>query len=303
MLTYSRAFYQLKDQLQPLYEADEAAAIAHLFLEFITGLGKMDRLLQKDTEFTERQQELFDSKLKELVMGKPVQYVTSSSWFMDREFIVNENVLIPRPETEELVQWVVEETQKSKVKSQTHAVKILDIGSGSGCIGISLARLIPRAVITCVDISREALDVLKTNIEWALSAEEKSKHAKNIRMVNLDFLNETIRNQELGRYDIIVSNPPYIPGSEGKKLHPNVRYFEPAVALFVPDDDPLVFYRAIAEFGKEHLRQDGYIYCELDSAHAEECKVLFEDAGYKNVEIRKDVHGNLRMLRVKTSAP
>ena len=170
MLTYSEAFYQLKEKLQPLYDANEAAAIAHLLLEFITGLNKMDRLTKKDVAFTKRQQELFDTKLKELVKGKPVQYVTNSAWFMGREFIVNEAVLIPRPETEELVQWIIDD-HKDKEK-----LRILDVGAGSGCIGISLFRLLPNAVVTCADISKEALDVLQTNIEWVLNDEEKKKH-------------------------------------------------------------------------------------------------------------------------------
>jgi release factor glutamine methyltransferase len=140
------------------------------------------------------------------------------------------------------------------------------------------------------------LDTLETNKEWVLTTEEKQKRADNIRPLELDFLDEAIRNKELGRYDLIVSNPPYIPFKEKEKLHDNVTRYEPTIALFVPDKDPLVFYRALASFGKGHLRQGGYIYCELDAAHAEECKRLFEKEGYINVELRKDMHGNWRML-------
>jgi release factor glutamine methyltransferase len=295
MITYNDAFYQLKGKLQPLYDANEAAAIAHMLLEFITGLNKLDRLTKKDTPFTQRQQDIFTEKSKELGKGKPIQYVTNSAWFMGREFIVNESVLIPRPETEELVQWIIDET-KGKEK-----LRILDIGSGSGCIGITLSRLSPYAVVTCVDISREALDVIQTNIEWVLNDEEKNRHAENIRLVALDFLNEAIRNKELGRYDIIVSNPPYITRSERRKLHPNVKNFEPEEALFVPDTDALIFYRAIALFGKEHLKQEGQIYCELDAGRAIDCKTLFEEAGYKSVTLKNDMHGNPRMLKASLS--
>lgn len=293
MLTYGQAFYQLKEKLQPLYDANEASAIAHLFLGFITGLNKLDRLAKKDSPFTKRQQDVYDLKSAELVKGKPIQYVTNSAWFMGREFIVNENVLIPRPETEELVQWIVDD-QKAKQK-----LRIVDIGAGSGCIGISLFRLLSHPMITCLDISTAALDVLQTNIEWVLNEAEKKMLPENIRLVAMDFLDESIRNKELGRFDIVVSNPPYIPRSEYKKMHTNVKHFEPEQALFVPDKDALVFYRAIASFGKEHLRQDGYIYCELDAAHAEECESLFVAAGYKNVMIRKDMHGNWRMLKAE----
>ena len=292
-----------------MYDANEAVAMTHMFLEYITGLNKSDRLLKKDTLFNERQQELFDAKSKQLTKGKPIQYVTNSAWFMGREFLVNESVLIPRPETEELVQWILDDS-KPKIQTQNpeiaegvagvqshDRVRVLDIGSGSGCIGLSLARLLPNAIVTCVDVSKEAIEVLKTNIEWVLNANEKKKGLDNITIKTLDFLNETQRNKQLGRYELIVSNPPYIPASEKAKMHKNVTDHEPAIALFVPDNDALVFYRAIAAFGKEHLSSNGYIYCELDAAHAAACKTLFEAAGYKDVEIKKDMHENWRMLR------
>lgn len=291
MLTYNHAFYQLKEKLQSLYDANESAAIAHVLLEFITGLNKLERLSKKDTVFTKSQQDVYDSKSKELIKGKPVQYVMNSAWFMGREFIVNESVLIPRPETEELVLWIIDDC-KNKEK-----LRILDVGAGSGCIGISLSRLLSTVVVACIDVSKEALDVLQTNIKWVLNDTEKSKNRDNIRVIKLDFLDEATRNKELGRYDIIVSNPPYIPASEKKGMHTNVTRHEPHIALFVPDNDALLFYRAIAVFGKTHLKQGGYIYCELDASHAEECKILFENAGYINVEIRKDMHGNWRMLK------
>ena len=241
MLTYSQAFYQLKEKLQKLYDADEAAAIAHLFLEHLTGLNKSDRLLKKDTVLKEKQQQQYDTQSKALVKGKPLQYITNSAWFMGREFIVNESVLIPRPETEELVQWVLD---GSKADDEKPKVRILDIGSGSGCIGISLARLVENAIVTCADVSKEAIEVLKTNIEWVLTPEEKKMGADNITVKTLDFLNEVQRNKQLGRYDVIVSNPPYIPVTEKAKMHTNVKDHEPDIALFVPADDALVFYKA-----------------------------------------------------------
>ena len=291
MLNYNQAFYQLKEKLQPVYDANESAAIAHIFLEHLTGLNKSGRLLKKDTLFTERQQLQYDEKSKELVKGKPVQYIINSAWFMGREFLVNEGVLIPRPETEELVQWIVNDHKESE------KLRVLDIGAGSGCIGLSLTRLLQGAIVTCADISKEAIEVLKTNIEWVLTPEEKKKGADNITVKTLDFLNEEKRNKQLGRYDIIVSNPPYIPKKDKLQMHRNVKDYEPEIALFVPDNDPLVFYKAIAQFGNEHLRSNGYIYCELDANHAEDCKTLFEKSGYQNVEIRKDMHDNWRMLK------
>ena len=299
MLNYSQAFYQLKEKLQKIYDEGEAAAITHLLLEHLSGLNKSDRLLRKDTLFTEKQQQQFDAGAKELAKGKPIQYITNSAWFMGREFIVNESVLIPRPETEELVQWVIDD---AKIKSQQSKVRILDIGSGSGCIGISLARLVDNAIVTCADVSKAAMEVLKTNIEWVLTPEEKKRGADNITLKTLDFLNEVQRNKQLGRYDVIVSNPPYIPATERTKMHANVKDHEPEIALFVPDDDVLVFYKAIAEFGKTHLTNEGIIYCELEASHGAECKALFEGEGYTDVEIRKDMHDNLRMLRATAAS-
>lgn len=291
MLTYGQAFYELKEQLLQLYESNEAAAISHLFMEYITGFGKLDRLDEKDTLLTEQQQQLYDSKLKELIRGKPIQYVTNNAWFLGKEFYVNEQVLIPRPETEELVQWIAEEvvSRKSTVVSQGFQMQILDIGTGSGCIPVSLKVAMPGTEIIGCDISNEALTVARVNA---------GKLKVQVDFIQLDFL-DAAQHNKLGQYDVIVSNPPYIPAEEKSRLHSNVKDYEPAIALFVPDNDALVFYKAIALFGKEHLKSNGYIYCELDTAHAMECKALFEDMGYKDVEVRKDMHGNWRMLKAK----
>ncbi|MCD6013857.1 MAG: prmC [Flavipsychrobacter sp.] len=285
MLTYNQAFYQLKELLQPLYDPNEAAAISHLLLEHITGLTKMERLDKRDILFTEEQQQLFDGKAKELIRGKPIQYVTNSAWFLGKEFYVNEQVLIPRPETEELTAWITQEITNHK----SQIINILDIGTGSGCIPISLKLALPHSNIASCDISVEALKVAQVNASRLNAA---------INFLQLDFLDFEEHNN-LGIYDVIVSNPPYIPAEEKERLHSNVRDYEPALALFVPDNDALVFYKAIAFFGKDHLGKNGSIYCELDAAHAEECSALFEAVGYKNVEIKKDMHGNWRMLKAE----
>jgi release factor glutamine methyltransferase len=284
MLTYSHAFYELKNKLQPLYDEREAVAIVHELLHHLTGLSKTQRLIQKDTPFTEAQQNQFGQYEHDLLNGVPLQYVTGSAWFMEREFKVNKGVLIPRPETEELVQWVVDDYRAKNKK-----ITILDIGTGSGCIPVTLKSAFPDSEITAVDLSADALEVAREN---ALTFQTP------IQFIQSDFLDSSQHNK-LGTFDVIISNPPYIPTSDKEKIHPNVKDHEPEIALFVPDDDALLFYRAIALFGKEHLNQNGYIYCELDAAHATECKNLFEQAGYKNVEIRKDMHGNWRMLRAE----
>lgn len=287
MLTVGDAFYELRSKLQPLYDEREATAVAHELLHHITGLDKTQRLMQKETLLTEAQQPEYDAGVKQLLRGKPLQYVTGSAWFLGREFYVNESVLIPRPETEELVQWMLEQIPNSNLPQADQIPKIFDVGTGSGCIAVSLKLALPGVNVSACDISGEALAVARENAK-RLSA--------NINLMQLDFLDDEERNK-LGGYDVIVSNPPYIPAEEKARLHTNVRDNEPALALFVPDNDALVFYRAIAKFGKGHLNVGGRIYCELDAAHAEECKELFEHSGYKQVEIKKDIHGNWRFLR------
>lgn len=282
MNSYGQAFYSLKNELCNLYDEQEASAIAHEVLEDITGLTKIDRLMLKDALFNAVQENAFDYMMDELLQGKPLQYVTGKAYFMERRFEVNEQVLIPRPETEELVIWIINDHQASNDPK-----RILDIGTGSGCIPISLQLEMPAAVISSCDISKGALEVAQRNAQ-RLNA--------NVHFIALDFLNKDAQ-ASLPMYDIVVSNPPYIPRSEEREMHTNVKSYEPGTALFVPDDDPLLFYRTIADFGKTHLNNNGAIYCELHRDFAHETKALFRAAGYKNVVIQKDMHDNWRMLK------
>jgi release factor glutamine methyltransferase len=216
----------------------------------------------------------------ELIAGRPLQYVLGYAWFMGKRYKVNEQVLIPRPETEELVAWIIDDA--GSVNTQ---LNILDIGTGSGCIPIALKQALYAAAVTSCDISKGALAVAKENA---------ANMNAGMEFIQTDFLDDT-QWQLLGMYDVIVSNPPYIPIAEKDGLHANVRAYEPATALFVADD-ALVFYRAIASFGKQHLNSSGSIYCELHRDYAVATKALFEEQGYA-VELRKDMHGNWRMLK------
>ena len=282
MLSYSKAFYEAKNKLQPLYDEREAASIGHELLFYLTLLDKAQRLINKDKQFNGPQQAQYELMLVKLLKGQPLQYVTGLSWFMGQKFKVNEHVLIPRPETEELVQWVIDDHKNSVDK-----LNVIDIGTGSGCIPVSLKLAFTSATVTACDISKDALALAKINASLLDAI---------ISFIKTDFLSPASEILS-GEYDIIISNPPYIPFSERSTLHANVRDYEPAIALFVPDDDALVFYKAIATFGKTNLREKGSIYCELDAAHAAACKILFEAEGYKYVEIRKDMSGNWRMLK------
>jgi release factor glutamine methyltransferase len=282
MYTLYSAYYSLKDALMHLYDERESAAIAHEVLEFLTGFTKTERLMYKDDILTTQQLDDYNKIFKQLSDGVPLQYSIGQCWFMNHVFMVNSAVLIPRPETEELLQWIVND-----YKSIQQTLSIFEIGTGSGCIAVSLAHLLSIASVTACDISSDALMVANYN-------------AKNIgvdvKFECIDFLKwqEYEWNVE---YNIIVSNPPYIPMSVKEKLHSNVIDHEPHLALFVPDNDPLVFYRTIATFALKHLVPDGTIYCELDTDNAIATQYLFKQHGYKSVTLKEDIHGNKRMLK------
>lgn len=282
MYSYSGAYRELYTALQSIYDKREAAAIAHEVLEQITGVGRLQRITDKDKLLTEEQMQQFEACKEKLASGIPMQYVLGYAWFMGRRLMVNEHVLIPRPETEELVQWVVDDN-----KDKDPA--ILDIGTGSGCIPILLKLLLPQAKVSAIDISAGALEVAGINAE-SLSA--------GVQFQQLNFLNPDMR-QSLPQYDVIVSNPPYIPETERQTLAAHVLDHEPGQALFVPGDDALLFYRNIAEFGLTHLLPGGSIYCELHVDYATATETQFKSTGYVSTELRTDMHGNLRMLKAK----
>lgn len=282
MLSYSDTYVDLYTVLQSIYDDREASAIAHEVLEHVTGLGRLQRLTDKDKKLTEEQESEFIKIKKGLLSGRPMQYVLGYAWFMGRRFTVNEHVLIPRPETEELVQWIADDYKET-------VSAILDIGTGSGCIPVSSKLLLPKAKVSTIDISADALEVAKTNAK-ALGAD--------VLFQQMNFL-DTREWQSLPQYEVIVSNPPYIPETERQTLAAHVREHEPGQALFVPGDDALLFYRNIAEFGLTHLLLGGSIYCELHVDYATATEELFKSKGYSFTELRVDIHGNLRMLKAK----
>jgi release factor glutamine methyltransferase len=242
----------------------------------------LQRITDKDKLLTEEQGQLLAACKDKLAAGMPMQYVLGYAWFMGRRFIVNEHVLIPRPETEELVQWIADDYKETDPA-------ILDIGTGSGCIPVSLKLLLSKAKVSAIDVSAEALEVARTNAK-SLDAD--------VVFQQMNFL-DTGAWESLPQYDVIVSNPPYIPETERLTLAAHVREYEPGLALFVPGDDALLFYRHIAEFGMMHLLQEGSIYCELHVDYATATEELFKSMGYSFTELRADMHGNLRMLKAK----
>jgi release factor glutamine methyltransferase len=297
-MTIHEAQQQLLVELYQLYDRGEASAIADLIMENITKWKKIDRLVKKTIPLTGVQAELFKKYSEELAAGKPVQYVLHESWFCNMKFYVDENVLIPRPETEELVEWIVKELsieklsvergeQKKRNKINRTPFRILDIGTGSGCIPISLKKKLENIEIYSCDVNEMALNVAKQN---ALSNDAQ------VNFLHLDFLEGNQRN-ELPSFNIIVSNPPYIKASEKSTMAANVVNFEPHIALFVKDDDPLIFYNVISDFALKKLLPGGTVYVEIHEDLYSNVKELFPAKNFSEVTIKKDLLGKNRMLK------
>ena len=240
---------------------------------------------QPDFEISEEQLCQLNGIKKRLLKEEPIQYILKSTDFYGHTFMVNENVLIPRPETEELVDWIVQDAMLDF--SRDTAFSILDIGTGSGCVAISIANALPQATVFGLDISKKALDIANEN---AL------RNTVQVNFLKEDILELASLNQD---FSIIVSNPPYVRDLEKKEIATNVLAHEPHLALFVSDTDPLIFYRKIAQFGLENLVPGGLIYFEINQYLATEMNILMTKLGYENIEIRKDFNDNDRMLKAK----
>lgn len=278
-----QAYQQLLLQLYELYDNREAANIADLTIEYVTGFRKIDRILRKEFQLNIEQQNLLQQLTQQLLLHTPVQYVLHEAWFAGMKLYVDENVLIPRPETEELVDWIRNEIKNREVKSK----KLLDIGTGSGCIPIALKRLLPGLDVHAIDVSTEALSVAQKNA---------NEQGCPVRFHCVDILDNRATTA-LPFFDVIVSNPPYIRESEQQAMHQNVLQHEPPLALFVPDEEPLLFYRAIADFGLQHLHNNGLLFFEINEALGKEVIELLQQKGYENVELRKDLQGKDRMVK------
>ncbi|MBN8858388.1 MAG: peptide chain release factor N(5)-glutamine methyltransferase [Sphingobacteriales bacterium] len=278
-MNISESHRYLRDALTALYDQREAGNIADMVMEKISGLKRIDRVLNKGHELDPAQTQLLHRYADNLLQHQPVQYVLQEAWFYGMRLYVDERVLIPRPETEELAEWII----KEEIKKTT----IIDIGTGSGCIAIALKKNVPAADIWAIDISEAALEVAQKNAGM--------QHT-DITFLKADILQEAAQSS-LPPFDIIVSNPPYIPASGEKEMSKNVTQYEPHNALFVPDNDPLMFYSAIAAFASGNLNANGHVYMEIHEAMGEAVKDIFEKHGLSDIIIRKDLQGKERMIR------
>jgi release factor glutamine methyltransferase len=282
-MTIQTAFTQIITSLEPLHGQREAANIAHIVMEYVTGMSKMDRIVYKDNALTIPQAEQLQRALEALLQHQPVQYVTGSSWFYGMELKVDSNVLIPRPETEELVEWIVADIRSSKHLQS----RILDIGTGSGAIPLAIKKELPQTTVWSVDISEGALEVAATNAR---------QQQLDIHFEQVDIL-DTTATAGLPSFDVIVSNPPYICDRERADMQEQVVSFEPAIALFVPDHDALLFYRQIGLLAKEKLHTGGALYFEINEAFGKETVALLEEQGFGAVELKQDLFGKDRMVK------
>jgi release factor glutamine methyltransferase len=268
-------------QLSHLYNAEEVNAIFEMLVEHHLKIDKLQQHFNKSIFVSESELLKLYFDLKELKTGKPLQYVMGETFFCNLKFELSSAVLIPRPETEELVMWIAEENKNKKLT-------ILDVGTGSGCIAISLKNQLPYADVFAIDVSENALKIAKENAEINNA---KITFAK----ADILFADNLFENN----FDVIVSNPPYITAKEAEEMHKNVLEFEPHLALFVPDNNPLLFYKAIISYCLNHLKNGAKLYFEINKKFSSALIAELQNSGFINIQLRKDISGNERMIRAE----
>lgn len=268
---------RFKEVLSPLYDEMEAEQLFLIALEEIEGKSRIDLVMNPDLQTDKLA--IWDEVLADLQQEKPIQYIFGRAYFYGLTFNVNENTLIPRPETEELVEWIINSVEADKL------IRILDIGTGSGCIGITLAKELPNAQVTLMDVSPKALEMATRN------AKENGVEVQAI-------LQDVLALEQLpAQYDVIVSNPPYVRNLEKVEIKKNVLDYEPHLALFVEDDDALIFYRKIATLANDNLQEGGMLFYEINQYLGAETVALFQSLLFTAIELRKDMVGNDRMIK------
>ncbi len=268
-------------ELSSLYDEKEIESFFYIVLESFHNIKRIDLALNPAMEMDAMQLSRWRNVLDELKKEKPIQYILGETEFYGLPFLVNENTLIPRPETEELVELII---SNNRTIQKSYILKILDIGTGSGCIGISLAKNIANSQVALLDVSLRALLVAKKNA---------AINKVNVDITHMDIIETTDLNTQ---FDIIVSNPPYVRNLEKAEIKTNVLEYEPHLALFVEDHDALLFYRKIAQLAKKNLSENGQLYFEINQYLGKETVELLENLGFKNIKLKKDVYGNDRMI-------
>jgi release factor glutamine methyltransferase len=280
-MTYREAEQRLASDLQLIYSNRESGQLASWVMEKITGLQRVDRLLQKNHPLTAEQKEHWVAINARMLQHEPIQYVLNEAPFMGLLLEVNQHTLIPRPETEELVSWVLDDHPEKNLR-------VLDAGTGSGCIAMALKQQQLSWEITAGDLSLEALQV---------AAKNAARYQFHIHFAEMDMLNPQDPGWG-GKYQVIVSNPPYIPHKDKVSMEAHVTAYEPSTALFVPDENPLLFYKALVAAAPLHLEKGGWLYIEINEGLGDATLQLFQNVEWQ-AELRKDFQGNNRMIRAK----
>ncbi|MBC8486054.1 MAG: peptide chain release factor N(5)-glutamine methyltransferase [Bacteroidetes bacterium] len=270
---------QYKRELINFYNEKEADVFIFTLFQEFASITKADLIVNPEKTISESKLLKIHFAVKELKNYKPIQYITCKAEFYGMSFSVTPDVLIPRPETEELIEWVIKENKSGK------GLKILDIGTGSGCIAIVLKKYMPAMEVYGIDVSAQALQIAQINADM---------NNADVIFKEVDIFN----SGNLPDFDIIVSNPPYVRKSERKQMQRNVLDYEPERALFVEDKNALIFYNAIADFARTHLKENGKLYCEINQYLAKETKNLFQHNGFRNIRLNKDMKRNFRMIRM-----
>ena len=269
--------------LQKTYPSTEIESFFYLLTEAYLKMNRLEVALNPNEKITENNKELFFKAIERLKNHEPIQYIIGNTEFYGLPFKVNRNVLIPRPETEELIEWIIQDIKKITEKNSTF--QILDIGTGSGCIPISLAKELPKANVSSIDISAKAIEMATLNAK--------------INNVSVTFFQQDILKTEklAEKYEVIVSNPPYVRNLEKEQMQKNVLDYEPEIALYVDNEDPLIFYRKIAQLAKKSLTKNGALYFEINQYLGEELQELLQKEGFQQIELKKDIYENYRMCK------
>jgi release factor glutamine methyltransferase len=275
---------QFHEELSGLYSKSEIQELFSIFCDYFLNLNKIELRNDLENHLSESNSNRFSEAISELKTGKPFQQILGETKFYGLKFFVNEHVLIPRPETEELLELAINKIKERKTKKE---IKILDVGTGSGIIPIVLKKYFPEAGVTALDISEEALKIARKNSDF---------HKTEINFIQKDCLNEIFDSAQTNEvYDVIISNPPYIGAEENPEIEDAVKGFEPHLALFSPTSDVLIFYRKIAEDCKNHLAKKGFLFLEINQKLGQQTLELFQD-NFSKVHLLKDISGNDRLI-------
>ena len=293
-----KTYQEFWQSLTPLYDAGEAQAIVRTVLDVEYGMTLTDIICGKVNELSSDEERNLEEIITRLQNGEPVQYVLGEADFAGRTFHVEPGVLIPRPETAELCQWIEEDVSSLKADERK---QILDICTGSGCIAITLGLTIPNSEITGWDISEDALRIAQGNVEMLKAGNVRIEYQDALMLPEAAEISEAAEpDSALAKnWDIIVSNPPYICEKEKADMEKNVLEHEPSIALFVPDEDPLKFYRAIAEYASSALKSEGALYFEINPIYEKETREMLQSLGFKDIETKEDAFGKKRMMKAK----